>query len=82
MGEITRQDLTDAMNGVKDHIDLKIKPIADDVDEHKILLTGKDGRSGLVGDVNDMKNSGRIVKWLAGGGLGVAAAGWANKIFH
>ena len=71
----------DAMEGIKEHIDLKIKPIADDVDEHKVLLTGKSGRGGLVGDVNDIKTSGRIFKYIAGGGFLTGASGWVHKLF-
>jgi hypothetical protein len=78
--EVTRADIEAMKNDIKDHIDIKLEPITDDINGHQITLYGKEGRNGLVGDVNDIKSSGRWVKWLAGGGLFTGASGWLNKL--
>ena len=86
MAEITRADI-EAIIGtvktdIKDHIDLRLAPMTEDINGHQVTLYGKEGRNGLVGDVNDMKNSGRNLKWLAGTGLFAGVSGWINKILH
>ena len=57
-----------AIDEIKEHIDLILKPIQDDINEHKIILRGKNERNGLVGDVRDMKNIAKAVTVLGGGG--------------
>jgi len=44
-------------------------------DKHEEVLFGRDGRNGLVRDVNDINSAGSVFKWLAtvGGGSGIAA---------
>ncbi len=81
MSEITKQDLLDFKADIKDHISDKLDPITEDINGHQITLYGKEGRNGLVGDVNNIKNSGKIFKWIAAGGLGTGATGWIHKMF-
>ncbi len=79
MSEITRADLESIIDDLKDHINERFEshekveaamfaPVKEKVDEHDILFNGKDGRSGIVVDINTIKTSGRNLKWLAGGG--------------
>jgi hypothetical protein len=69
---ISREELYAALEvqakNITKHIDLKIKPIAEDVEGQKKTLFGKEGRNGLVGDVNLLKWGFRLVSvgiaWL------------------
>jgi len=45
-------------------------PMQEELDEHELILGGKNKMNGLIGDVRDIKTGGRLIKWLAGtGGL-------------
>lgn len=48
---------------LKGHIDTNINPL-------KLTLYGVDSRNGVVGDVNDIKTTMSILKWIAHSGLG------------
>ena len=82
MSEITKQDLMDFKTDIKDHISDKLDPIVEDINGHQVTLYGKDNRGGLVGDVNNIKNSGKIFKWVAGSGFIAGITGWINKFLH
>ena len=66
MTEITRQDLMESENRIKEYIGDKLAPITSDINGHQITLYGKEGRNELVGDVRDMKTGVGTFKWLAG----------------
>jgi len=82
MTDITKTDLIELKDDIKDHIDMKIQPIIEDIKGHDKVLFGKDGRNGVVGDVNNIKASGRTIKWIAGGGLFSGLSGWINKLLN
>lgn len=81
MESITKQDLKDFENRFVDHLNLKLEPVVEDVNGHKLTLYGTDNRNGLVGDVNGIKTSGKWIRWLAGSGLLAGLSGWVNKLF-
>jgi hypothetical protein len=66
---ITVADLNRAMDNIKEHIDLRVKPLSEDVAEQKVVLHGTDGRKGLVGDMNTVKTTHRNIRWAAAGGF-------------
>ena len=68
-GNITSQELAQAVSDIKEHVDLKMKPVVEDVADHDTILRGQSKKNGLVGDVNTMKTTHRHVKWAVGGGL-------------
>ena len=76
---INRDDLIEFKNDIKEHINNKVSPVVYDVSAIKSTLYGKEGRGGIVGDVRDIKASARLVKWIAGGGFGTAAAAWFKE---
>ena len=77
---LTKSDLRDFQEDIKSHITDKLAPIHTTQKMQHTTLYGKEGRNGLVGDVNDMKSTGRNIKWIAslGGGSGFLAfmASW------
>ncbi len=92
MSEMTKEDLHEAMGGLKSYIDDKFKahediekamiaPIIDRVDTHSTLLRGKTGDGGLVKDMNTIKTSSAWVKGMAGTGLFAGASKWMHSIF-
>ena len=71
---ITRYDLEQAVRDIKEHVNLKVAPIKQDVEDHEVILRGPSKKNGLVGDVNNIKTTHTHVKWAIGGGLaGVVA---------
>ena len=81
MSEITKADLLEMKNDLKDHIDLKLEPVVTAVNGMKVSLYGKEGRNGLVRDVNDIKNSGKRIKAIAGTGFIGALSKWLHELF-
>ena len=76
MEPITKQDLKEFGEDLKEHISDKLKPMRKDIADHELLLCGKSKRNGLVGDVGEIKAGVGAVKWFAGiGGLGGIWAG-------
>ena len=71
---ITHADLRQFRKDLKSDFDEAVNPI-------RLTLYGADGREGVVGDVNAIKTSGAMVKWLAGSGLLVGLASWAKHFF-
>lgn len=63
---IDKDDLSDMKEDIKDHIDVRMRPVTDDIVAMRLTLYGQEGRNGIVGDVNDLKTSGRIMKWFVG----------------
>ena len=80
MSEVTKQDLADAINNIKQHISDKMEPVTKDINGHQITLYGKEGRNGLVGDVNDMKAGIGLFKWLAGTGFILMLGKWWHSL--
>ena len=52
-----------------------------ELDEHELILRGKNKMSGLIGEVRNINTGGRLIKWLAviGGLSGITA--WAAQIW-
>ena len=76
---ITRDDLKQHEQNMKEFIDMAVRPVASDVAAMKLTLYGKEGRNGVVGDVTDLKASRRAFKWFVGlFGSGGALAGIAS----
>ena len=82
MSEITKADLIELKNDLKDHIDLKLNPHVQDINGIKVTLYGKEGRNGLVRDVNDIKNSGTWIKAIAGTGFIGGVSKWLHELFR
>ena len=81
MSEITKADLIELKNDLKDHIDLKLGPVVTEVNGMKVSLYGVGGRNGLVGDVNAIKNSGKWMKAIAGTGFIGGVSKWVAELF-
>lgn len=64
MNGLTRQDLKDAEENIKNHISDVIKPIIKDVSDHEIAINGLNKRSGLIGDMNIAFGSLRSITWF------------------
>jgi hypothetical protein len=82
LSEITKADLIELKNDLKDHIDLKMGPVVTEVNGMKVLLYGREGRNGLVRDVNDIKNSGKWIKAIAGTGFIGGVSKWLHELFR
>jgi len=80
MSQITKQDLMDSENRIKEYIGSKLDPVADRVNGHQVTLYGPTGRNGLVGDARDMKTGVGIFKWLASTGLVLAIGKWWHSL--
>lgn len=91
MGEISKDDLHDAIINLKGYIDDKfnsheqiekamLEPIIQRLGKHGRLLTGPDGDTGLVKDVNNIKNSGWWIKTLATIGAGSGLGKWLQDL--
>ena len=52
----------------------------EEIDEHELILRGKNKMNGLIGEVRDINTGGRLIKWLAGTGaltgIGACVAQW------
>ncbi len=81
MSEITKADLAEMKADIKEHISDKLDPIVRDINGVKVTLYGKEGRNGLVGDVNAIKNSGKWVKGIAGAGFVGGVSKWLHEFF-
>ena len=68
-GHITSRELAKAVEDIKEHVDLKVRPIVKDVLDHDTILRGASKKNGLVGDVNSIKTTHKHVKWAVAGGL-------------
>jgi len=77
MTQITKEDLKETENNILNGI----APVTKDIKEIKLTLYGRESREGLVGDVNNLKNSAKWVKWLAGGGFLTGLTGWVKEYF-
>jgi hypothetical protein len=77
---ITKEDLINFRDDIKGHISDKLKPIEEKVNGHNATLYGKEGRNGVVGDLNQMKGSGKVMKWFAG--IGGLSGLWATIKAH
>jgi len=82
MTDISKQDLNDSRDQIIEHINIKLEPITKEINGMKLTLYGKDGRSGVVADVNDMKTSAKGIKWLAGIGVFSGMSSWIHRIFN
>ena len=82
MSDLTRADLIEFKEDIKEHLDNKVDPIIADQKAMKLSLYGREGRNGVVGDVNDLKASRRFMKWLGGGALGTGIGAWLEKFWH
>ena len=72
----TSEDIDRMTRNIKAHIDDKLSPIIDNIRNHDIVLHGATKTDGLIGDVRDMKNASKVIKWLASlGGSGGILAG-------
>lgn len=77
---ISREELATLLDShrdnIKEHIDLKLEPITNTLDDHEIILRGKSKTNGVVSEVQKIKTTGRNFKWVAGfgGGLGFLSA--------
>lgn len=70
MTEVRKEDLDRMVKDIKEHIDVRLLPIRKEIDEHELILRGKNKMNGLIGEVRDIKTGGRLLKWFAGiGGL-------------
>ena len=70
MAEVSKEDLERMAMDIKEHIDDRILPMQEDLDEHELILRGRNKMNGLIGEVRDINTGGRLIKWLAGiGGL-------------
>jgi len=63
---------------VKTHIDDRLAPLIKVAESHGKTLYGMDGRNGIVGDVSDLRTTGRILKWL----LGLSGISWLGTVFN
>jgi len=55
---------------IKEHIDKRLLPMQEELDEHELILRGRNKMNGLIGEVRDINTGGRLIKWFAGiGGL-------------
>jgi hypothetical protein len=81
LSEITKADLIELKNDLKDHIDLKMGPVVTEVNGMKVSLYGREGRNGLVRDMNDIKNSGKWMKAIAGTGFIGGVSKWLHEFF-
>ena len=69
MSQVTKQDLIQAVRDIKEHVDIVVNPIKEDVSDHDTILRGASKKNGLVGDVNSIKTTHKHVKWAVAGGL-------------
>lgn len=68
---VTREALDRMADDIKAHIDDRVGPIKEDIEDHELILRGKTKTNGLIGDVRDIKNASSMFKWVASvGGLG------------
>ncbi len=86
MNDVTREDLKEWKDELKEHfeakLDDKLAPVVGRLEEHHVMLTGKTGRNGLVGEINQIKGSGKIAKLLAGSGAATGLISLFNSIFN
>lgn len=61
-GKVTQAELDRAVKNIKDHIDLKVDPLSEELRGHDHTLFGRDGRGGLTADVNTIKGDVKMVK--------------------
>ena len=70
MAEVSKEDLGRMAKDIKEHIDERLLPMQEELDEHELILRGRNKMNGLIGEVRDINTGGRLIKWLAGiGGL-------------
>ena len=70
MAEVSKEDLARMAKDIKEHIDERLLPMQVEIDEHELILRGKNKMNGLIGEVRDINTGGRLIKWVAGiGGL-------------
>lgn len=68
---ITKDDLKEFKDDLKEHIGDKVDPLCERIDKMAATLYGREGRNGVVGDLNQIKGSTTAIKWFAGlGGVG------------
>ena len=65
-GEVTKEDLGRMAKEIKEHIDDRLLPMQEEIDEHELILRGKNKMNYLIGEVRDINTGGRLIKWLAG----------------
>jgi len=80
LSEITKADLAEFKADIKEHISDKLDPIVRDINGVKVTLYGKEGRNGLVGDVNAIKTSGKWMKAIAGTGFIGGVSKWVAEL--
>jgi len=81
MHPVTSEDLQRHEQNMKEYIKDSVGYISKDVADMKRTLYGKEGRNGVVGDVNDLKASRRIFKWFIGLGSSGGAIASALNFF-
>ena len=53
----------------------------EELDEHELILRGKNKMNGLIGEVLDINTGGRLIKWLAGTGALAGIGAWVAKFW-
>jgi len=64
MDYVTKEDLNAFSADIKEHISLIVKPIIDEQEEMKTVLSGPSRRNGLIGDSKTMKTELKIIYGL------------------
>ena len=77
---ITKSDLREFASDIKTHVSEQIAPLKEDINDHDIMLIGKNKMNGLVGDVRDMKTGVSISKWFAGVGGMAGLGAWIKSL--
>ena len=81
MAEVTKEDLDRIVKDIKEHIDERLLPMQEEIDEHELILRGKSKMNGLIGEVRDINTGGRLIKWVAGTGALKGIGAWIARIW-
>ena len=54
----------------------------EELDEHELILRGRNKMNGLIGEVRDISTGGRLIKWVAGTGALTGIAAWIAKFWR
>jgi len=64
---------------LKELIREELKPVNDLLAKHDKILNGEDCRGGLIKDVNDVKASASMMKWVIGTLIGILGFDFLRK---
>jgi len=53
----------------------------EELDEHELILRGRNKMNGLIGEVRDINTGGRLIKWVAGTGALTGICAWIARIW-